>query len=141
MKVFLITLLGSMLIAPFAHSHGGHDHGSAGEATFMPVGNENGAVINLYRDKSCSCCSKWGASMAQAGYRVVDHISDEMSSLKEEEGISSDVASCHTAFISGYFIEGHVPARREQLPIAFPPILNRDAQIEPKRQCGSASKQ
>ena len=76
----------------------------------MPVGNENGAVINLYRDKSCSCCSKWGASMAQAGYRVVDHISDEMSSLKEEEGISSDVASCHTAFISGYFIEGHVPA-------------------------------
>ncbi|EHK52486.1 DUF411 domain-containing protein [Allomesorhizobium alhagi] len=29
--------------------------------------------------------------------------------MKSRAGISPDIASCHTAFVEGYFVEGHVP--------------------------------
>lgn len=50
--------------------------------------------------------------MVTRGFQVVDHVSesDAMNSLKSSEGILAALASCHTAFVDGYFIEGHVPA-------------------------------
>jgi hypothetical protein len=33
-----------------------------------------------------------------------------MQSLKQQYGIPSELASCHTAIINDYVIEGHVPA-------------------------------
>ena len=35
----------------------------------------------------------------------------ELSQFKTRHGISPDLASCHTARVAGYTIEGHVPAR------------------------------
>ena len=110
MKLVLFLLLGSILAAPLAHSHGGHDHGP-GEEIMIPGSNKNGIEINLYRDKSCGCCKKWGARMVEGGYKVVDNISNDINYLKISEGISSSLASCHTAFVEGYFIEGHVPGK------------------------------
>ena len=31
--------------------------------------------------------------------------------MKISEGISYSLASCHTAFVLGYFVEGHVPVK------------------------------
>ena len=47
--------------------------------------------------------------MIKNGYRVVDHVTDDITDLKKSEGIPEEMASCHTAFVSGYYIEGHVP--------------------------------
>ena len=47
--------------------------------------------------------------MAKNGYNVIDHVSDNMQALKQQEGIADELSSCHTAFVGGYFIEGHVP--------------------------------
>jgi hypothetical protein len=30
--------------------------------------------------------------------------------MKDRAGVTPELSSCHTAFIDGYFIEGHVPA-------------------------------
>jgi len=30
--------------------------------------------------------------------------------MKARAGVTPDLSSCHTAFIDGYFVEGHVPA-------------------------------
>ena len=35
---------------------------------------------------------------------------DELYTLKALAGVPDDVASCHTATVGGYVIEGHVPA-------------------------------
>lgn len=35
---------------------------------------------------------------------------DALNALKESKGITAQLASCHTAEIGGYIIEGHVPA-------------------------------
>jgi len=34
---------------------------------------------------------------------------DALAELKESRGITPDLASCHTAEVEGYIIEGHVP--------------------------------
>ena len=40
----------------------------------------------------------------------------DRASFREANGIADDVASCHTAEVDGYLIEGHVPAEAiEQL--------------------------
>ncbi len=45
------------------------------------------------------------------GYNVekVDVSNDELSNIKDQMGIDPSLASCHTAEIAGYIVEGHVP--------------------------------
>lgn len=54
--------------------------------------------------------------MSRAGFstdtRDVDQ--DALYALKARSGITPELASCHTAFVDGYFVEGHVPARDVQ---------------------------
>ena len=46
------------------------------------------------------------------GFEVetVDVSWDELDVLKAQYGVPSDLASCHTALVDGYVIEGHVPS-------------------------------
>ena len=66
--------------------------------------------MTVYKSPTCGCCSKWITHMEENGFKVkaVDVI--EMNVVKEKYGIKRNLASCHTAIIDGYFIEGHVPA-------------------------------
>jgi len=55
---------------------------------------------------------------------TIDMTSDALSALKESKGITPELASCHTAEISGYIIEGHVPADViEELLLEKPDIV------------------
>lgn len=66
--------------------------------------------IVVHRDPGCGCCSKW-AAMAQRELkrpvRMVDN--PERTALARKAGVPAALASCHTAIIDGYAIEGHVP--------------------------------
>ncbi len=44
------------------------------------------------------------------GFDVEDRIEDDMSPVKQRLGIVPEHASCHTAEVAGYVVEGHVPA-------------------------------
>ena len=65
--------------------------------------------ITVYRSASCGCCTQWGAHLAAAGFRIDDQVTESMDGVKEQHGIAPDRASCHTAVVEGYVIEGHVP--------------------------------
>ncbi len=41
---------------------------------------------------------------------VKDILQDDLSQIKAESGVTSKLASCHTALVGGYVVEGHVPA-------------------------------
>ena len=106
MKLLMLAWLGSLFLSTAAQSHG-NDHHGGGSLDSRP--NNNGPVIHLYREASCGCCTKWGNAMLKSGYQVVDHVTEDMKTLKKSEGVAAEMASCHTAFVGGYFIEGHVP--------------------------------
>jgi hypothetical protein len=66
--------------------------------------------ITVYRSPSCGCCSGWIEHLRTHDFEVVDVKTDDMNSVKAKLGVPGHVASCHTATIDGYVIEGHVPA-------------------------------
>ena len=68
--------------------------------------------LEMYKTPTCGCCSAWVERMAEAGFFVVarDVDQDTLWSLKDRAGIALELNSCHTTFINGYFVEGHVPA-------------------------------
>jgi hypothetical protein len=63
----------------------------------------------VYQSPTCGCCSGWVSNMEQNGFTVESIKTNDMFSAKIEAGIDITLQSCHTGFIGGYFVEGHVP--------------------------------
>lgn len=70
------------------------------------------ADIKVFKTATCGCCSSWVAHLRAHGFDVesVDVAQAELNGIKQAAGLDRELASCHTAFIDGYVIEGHVPA-------------------------------
>jgi hypothetical protein len=67
-------------------------------------------VITVHKDPTCGCCSGWVEHLQKAGFgtKVLD--TKDIDAVKKRLGVPDDLAACHTAEVSGYVIEGHVPA-------------------------------
>ncbi|MFC4171571.1 DUF411 domain-containing protein [Microvirga sp. GCM10011540] len=66
--------------------------------------------MTVTKDPSCGCCGAWVEHARKAGFPVEVIESPEVNRLKVRLGVPQALASCHTAEIGGYVIEGHVPA-------------------------------
>lgn len=66
--------------------------------------------MTVYRSPTCGCCGKWLEHAKQNNFTIKDMVSDDMQAIKEKYGVPEKLASCHTAIVDGYVIEGHVPA-------------------------------
>jgi hypothetical protein len=68
-------------------------------------------TVIVYKSPTCGCCTKWVEHMRASGFKVETHDLRDVSPVKAEYGVTRDLASCHTAIVDGYVIEGHVPAK------------------------------
>ncbi|MEM7611040.1 MAG: DUF411 domain-containing protein [Pseudomonadota bacterium] len=66
--------------------------------------------ITVHKSPSCGCCKVWIEHLKLEGFVVEALNSDDMNAVKTERGVPRSLASCHTAVIDGYTVEGHVPA-------------------------------
>ncbi len=67
-------------------------------------------TITVYKTPTCGCCTKWIDHLEDAGFAVEARDLPDLTALKAENGVPSGLASCHTATVEGYVVEGHVPA-------------------------------
>ena len=67
-------------------------------------------IMTVYRSPTCDCCRKWVAHLEVVGFPVdvVERV--DVQPVKAAVGVPAAMASCHTAKVGGYFVEGHVPA-------------------------------
>lgn len=65
--------------------------------------------LTVYRSPDCSCCHVWADIARREGWTVVTVDKLDMTTFKADMGIPVEAASCHTAIVDGYFVEGHVP--------------------------------
>ncbi len=66
--------------------------------------------VDVYKDPNCGCCGAWVDHLKAAGFPVkVTEVSDT-GAVRKRHGIPAQYGSCHTGVVSGYAIEGHVPA-------------------------------
>ena len=75
------------------------------------LAQQAGPAIHVMKDPNCGCCTAWVEILDREGFAVTTEAraGDELMRYKRENGISYEMASCHTARVEGYMIEGHVP--------------------------------
>lgn len=66
--------------------------------------------IVVHRSPSCTCCGKWLEHLKDNNFNVKDVVTNDVQAVKDKYGVSREIASCHTAIVDGYVVEGHVPA-------------------------------
>ncbi len=66
--------------------------------------------VLVTKDPNCGCCGAWVDHLKAAGFPVEVVTTPQMNRVKVRLGVPDDLASCHTAEVGGYVIEGHVPA-------------------------------
>ena len=67
-------------------------------------------AMRVVKSASCGCCTSWVTYMKKQGFAVTVEDKDVFTALKRSNGVTQELESCHTAFVGGYVIEGHVPA-------------------------------
>lgn len=66
--------------------------------------------VVVTKDPTCSCCGGWVDHLRESGFMADVVESADMNRIKARLGIPQELASCHTAEVAGYVIEGYVPA-------------------------------
>jgi len=81
-------------------------------ASTVVAAAESPSSIEVWKSPTCGCCGKWVEHLEANGFAVKANntTSSTLQRIKRQAGITEMIASCHTAKIGGYVIEGHVPA-------------------------------
>ena len=79
--------------------------------------------ILVYKTPTCGCCNGWVDHLREAGFNVEARNVQDLMSVKRDVGVPGAVASCHTAIIDGYTVEGHVPADQIKAMLASRPEI------------------
>jgi len=74
------------------------------------VGAQAAEQVDVYKSPYCGCCGKWAEHITQAGFTVKMHEVTDVPGTRKKLGMPEKLASCHTAKVGNYLIEGHVPA-------------------------------
>ena len=68
------------------------------------------AEITVYKSRWCGCCEQWIGHLRTQGHAVAVRNMEVLDAIKKMARVPEDLRSCHTAFVAGYVLEGHVPA-------------------------------
>jgi len=91
-----------------------------------PQAKDANRTVLVYKSPTCGCCTLWTEHLRANGFQVeAQNVSDaRLLALEQEAGIGDDLASCHTAKVGGYVVEGHVPATDiQRLLKERPPVI------------------
>jgi len=79
-------------------------------------------ILDVYKTPTCGCCNFWVSHLEKSEIKTRTHDYDSLHEVKERFGIGEDLVSCHTGVSkSGYFFEGHIPAKFIQEFLMNPP--------------------
>ena len=66
-------------------------------------------LVQVWKDPNCGCCKDWVTHLERSGFRT-QLFETGNNAVRSRLGLPQRYASCHTALVDGYVIEGHVPA-------------------------------
>jgi hypothetical protein len=67
-------------------------------------------LVEVWKDPNCGCCKDWVKHLQDNGFAVKVNETGN-NAMRAKLGIPPKLGSCHTGFVGGYAIEGHVPAK------------------------------
>lgn len=84
--------------------------GALAAASLPVLGAPSLPLVEVYKNPDCGCCGAWVDHLKAAGFPVKVHETPDTGGIRKRHGMPDKFGSCHTGVISGYAIEGHVPA-------------------------------
>jgi hypothetical protein len=77
----------------------------------------------LYKNPQCTCCESYAQYLEQRGFQVEVKPTNDLAEISRNAGIPDALEGCHTMFVGGYVVGGHVPAEIiRKLRAEMPPI-------------------
>jgi hypothetical protein len=67
-------------------------------------------LVEVWKDPNCGCCKDWVKHLQESGFATKVVETPDVAAIRTKLGIPQKLASCHTALVGGYALEGHVPA-------------------------------
>jgi hypothetical protein len=66
--------------------------------------------IRVFKRHFSRCCDAWMSHLKDNGFSVIEAPVNDLDAVKADYEIPASLRACHTAVVSGYIVEGHVPA-------------------------------
>jgi hypothetical protein len=63
----------------------------------------------LYKNPQCSCCEGYAAYLRRNGFAVDVKPTNDLAEISSKAGVPEQFQGCHTMFVDGYVVDGHVP--------------------------------
>jgi hypothetical protein len=64
----------------------------------------------LYKNPQCTCCEGYAAYLRQNGFEVDVKPTNDLAEISQKAGVPEKYQGCHTMFVDGYVVDGHVPS-------------------------------
>jgi hypothetical protein len=79
--------------------------------------------VTLYKNPQCSCCEGYVAYLKENGFTVESKPTNDLAEISRKAGVPEAFQGCHTAFIEGYVVDGHVPIEAIRKLLAEHPAI------------------
>ena len=63
----------------------------------------------LYKNPQCGCCETYASYLRENGFAVDVKPTNDLAQISRNAGVPEAYQGCHTMFIGGYVVDGHVP--------------------------------
>jgi len=63
----------------------------------------------MYKNPQCSCCEGYAAYLRKNGFDVDVKPTNDLAEISRKAGVPENFQGCHTLFVNGYVVDGHVP--------------------------------
>ncbi len=77
----------------------------------------------LYKDPQCGCCEGYADYLRRNGFEVDVKPTNDLAEISRKAGIPEAMEGCHTMFLDGYVIDGHVPVTIVRKLLAEKPTI------------------
>ncbi len=94
---------------------------------FLGVGGagagDSAKQVTLYKTPQCGCCEGYADHLRDSGFKVTVKATDRLGAISSKAGIAPNLQGCHTMFVDGYVVSGHVPINIVQRMLAQRPAI------------------
>ncbi len=63
----------------------------------------------LFKNPQCTCCEGYAAYLRENGFEVDVKPTNNLTEISRKAGVPENIQGCHTMFVDGYVVDGHVP--------------------------------
>jgi hypothetical protein len=77
----------------------------------------------LHKNPQCTCCEGYAQYLEKNGFQVDAKPTNDLSEISRNAGVPENLEGCHTMFVHGYVVDGHVPVEVIRKLLARKPAI------------------